>query len=270
MADQLDRVRRMRKWCANFGAKPVPLVSVNDKVKPNGEEYGGKAPLGKGWGLRDHTDQDFIYKGKKENAWLKNGDMRNVGFQLGEASQGIADIDLDCEAAVERAADFFADLQPVEFGRGGVRTHMLLRLTEIPEDIRPRYTGLLEDGSTAIELRTGCGTTKDGERVQFQTMALGIHPDTGEKLVFFGEPPQHYDDFPSVPFSEVLSRFGKLCEAISARKVWEQQRPHKPRPDTPRPAYTGDDLKERIRSALPPLSQICAEYAGDTPSWGGL
>ena len=261
-----DRIRRMLTWCETLGVKPLPLATTNDKTKTDGSKYGGKAPIGKDWGLRDHTATEFIYHGPMTD-WIKDGDMRCVGFQLGPPSGGLIDIDLDSEEACDRAGEFFGDLKPVEYGRGGVRTHILLRASDIPDDILAKYTGFLGK-QTAVELRTGYGETKDGDPIQLQSMILGHHPDTGEKLHFIGDSPQHHDDFPQVPFSDILSRFTALCDAIEARKVWVKQQPQKL--NSNRAAYTNDVLVERIRDALPPLSRMCADYAQDEPNGSSL
>ena len=260
-----DRIARMLAWCETLGVKPLPLATTNDKTKADGAKYGGKAPVGKDWGLRDHTAAEFVYHGPMTD-WVKEGDMRCVGFQLGPPSGGLMDIDLDSEAACDRAGEFFGDLQPVEYGRGGVRTHIMLRATDIPDDIAAKYTGFIGE-QTAIELRTGCGETKDGDPIQLQSMILGHHPDTGEKLHFIGDSPQAADDFPTVPFSDILARFTALCDAIDARKVWVKSKPRKL--NSTRSSYTHTDLAERIRQELPPLSQVCAEYAGDSPDGKG-
>lgn len=273
MTTDKDKIQRMLKWAEEIGVRPLPLHSTNHSQKKNGDWYGGKAPIGKGWGLREHTAEEFLYRHPKGNhgkAWLKNGEMRCVGFQLGPASKGLIDIDLDSEEAIDRADEFFGDLNPIQYGRGGIRTHMLLRVSDVPAEIQAKYTGMLkgDDGEeTGVELRTGYGLTKSGDPEQLQSMVMGRHPDTGEKLVWIGSPPRRFEDFPMQPFSNILERFSGLCDAIGARKVWVREAPRKAA--ISRRQFEDDGIVERIRSALPPLSVIAAEYAGDSPSGGG-
>ena len=269
---EINKIKEMLEWAKTIGVRPLPLHTTNHKQKRNGEWYGGKQPMGDGWGLRDHTAEEFVYKhpkGEFGRAWLQNGLMRNVGLQLGPASKGLIDIDLDSDEAIDRAAEFFGDLKPVQYGRGGVRTHMLLRVSDVGEDISAKYTGMMGKGKdeyTGIELRTGYGKTKDGDPEQLQSMVIGIHPDTGEELGWIGEPPERFEDFPTEPFSKILERFAALCDAIGARKVWVRDLPQ--RVAITRRQFDDTDFVERVRSALPPLSVIAAEYAGDTPGRG--
>ena len=268
-----QKIEKMLAWCKELGVRPLPLVSTNDKQKADGTWYGGKAPVGTDWGIKAHPPSAFIYRSPAKCAqeWLKAGDMRCVGFQLGPASGGLIDIDLDCPAAIERAAEYFGDLNPVEYGRGGVRTHMMLRATQIPDTIQTKYTGMIpsEEGeNVGVELRTGYGKTKSGDPAQLQSMVLGYHPDSGERLEFMGGSPRRFEDFPSVPFTELLARFGSLCDAIGARKVWARQAPRQL--DASRRQWADDGLVDRVRAALPPLSVLCAEYAGDGGTSGRL
>ena len=261
----------LQEWAQRIGVRIVPLVSINDTKDSKGRTSGGKRPVGKDWGIRHYDAKEFVFtaretRGQPKDSPFKAGEYKNIGFVLGPPSKGLVDIDLDCEAAIARAGEFFGDLGCVEFGRSGKRTHLMLRATMVPEDVATRYTGMVNDGdgneSVGIEFRTGHGKTRTGDPFQLQTMTRGFHPDTWEQIEFIGRPPSRFEDFPQVSFSEILERFGALCDAIDARKVWIKpervQKQHVSRMN-----WEDDDKKLEILGRLPPLSVMCAEYAGD-------
>ena len=74
------------------GWKPVP---VSRKTKK---------PIGKGWHKRPFDPAQF------------NGNAQNVAVQLGEASNGLVDVDLDCMDAIGLATEFLPPTDAI-FGR---------------------------------------------------------------------------------------------------------------------------------------------------------
>ena len=74
-------------------------------------KYMEKAPAISGWSDRTLTNTDII-------ADFPTGQDQNIGVVLGKASQGIVDIDLDCQEAILMASMFLPDTGMV-FGRDG-------------------------------------------------------------------------------------------------------------------------------------------------------
>ena len=157
-----NQIQDMLEWCEQLGVKPLPLVSINDKYDANRDRWdGGKRPsVGDDWGNKVIDPANFRYyrpgRFNQKQEFIKPGQMRNVGFQLGAASGGLIDVDLDSPEAVERAHEFFGDIHPVEYGRNGVRTHMMFRVSDIPEDIHTVYVSVLknEKGEEGNSYRT--------------------------------------------------------------------------------------------------------------------
>lgn len=247
-----------------IGFRLVPLMTTNDKKNGDGSWYGGKRPVGANWGERVYKAGDFIYRHPKQygEAHVEAGDMRNRGLLLDGDKSRMMDIDLDSPEAIEAAGEHFGDLKLLEFGRGGVRTHMLFRAAEgtIPDDLPQKYEGYLsgDDGQqrTACELRCG------GEGKQTQTMIpRSIHPDTGEKLEWMCDAPKSYEDVPEIDFGEILKRFDAMCAAIGVRMGWKSEAA--PQADYSHSKQWDDDgVADRIREALS-LSELAEQIAGD-------
>ena len=77
---------------AKRGWKPVPMSRQTKK------------PIGKEWQKRPFDQAQF------------NGNSENIGIQLGEVSGGLADVDIDCMAAIEFAPEFLPPTNAI-FGR---------------------------------------------------------------------------------------------------------------------------------------------------------
>ena len=196
------------QWARRLGWRIVPLDGKNPGVS------------GKGWGLRDHSPSE----------WTRNRNgikPTNYGVVLGEASNNLVDIDLDSPEALAAAPYIFDDFNPVFFGRGGVRTHMIFTATDVPKEAKDLYLGMKidRDGKSykSVELRTGFGYDAKGKKIELQTMIPpSVHPSTSEKIEFFGDPPKQPEDLPIVPWSVFLERYELLCFSIGAEMSWKQ------------------------------------------------
>jgi hypothetical protein len=104
----------------------------------------GKAPVtGAGWQDRPTEEEDLP-------RWWGDGAGLNIGVQLGGASGGLVDVDLDCAEALA-AADLFLPATGAVFGRAGApRAHRLYVCPGAP-DLRLRAP----DGKALAELRAG-------------------------------------------------------------------------------------------------------------------
>ena len=134
-----NRVEAARGYLA-FGFAPVPIPARQ------------KGPLMTGWQNFRATPADVAthFKG-----------TGNLGILLGEASQGLTDVDLDCPETVE-LADVFLPVTGAEFGRPSkARSH---RLYNSPAARTKRFKCPLT-GATLVELRSDGGLQKgEGER----------------------------------------------------------------------------------------------------------
>ena len=126
-----NRVEAARGYLA-FGFAPVPIPARQ------------KGPLMTGWQNFRATPADVAthFKG-----------TGNLGILLGEASQGLTDVDLDCPETVE-LADVFLPVTGAEFGRPSkARSH---RLYNSPAARTKRFKCPLT-GATLVELRSDGG-----------------------------------------------------------------------------------------------------------------
>ena len=115
---------------------------------------------------------------------------------------------------------------------------------------------------TAIELRTGFGYNKKGNPNSTQSMVMGIHPDNGEILEFINKP-ETREDIPVIPFAEALDRFNRFSEALGCRKTWINDRAKKLDITRKTGSKGEDEFLKKLKEALPPLSEVCAEYVGE-------
>jgi hypothetical protein len=145
------------------GWKPVPVP------------YREKAPTDRGWHKQSIT--------KANAAQHFNGQRMNVGVQLGRASGGLTDVDLDCEEALALAKHLLPPT--VTFGRSSKPSSHRLYVTDLCETESKaviRYSeprALARDSEkppTLVELRIGAGDKGA------QTIAPGsVHP-SGEPV----------------------------------------------------------------------------------------
>lgn len=120
------------------GWNPVPIV------------YRGKRPIGEGWQLRRITVETAPQ--------YFNGAGYNIGLQLGAASGGLTDVDLDCAEAIA-VASYVLPATKAIFGRQSKRASHRLYVTELCRETDaaafqlrdPRTKGIL------VELRIGAG-----------------------------------------------------------------------------------------------------------------
>jgi Bifunctional DNA primase/polymerase, N-terminal len=151
------------------GWKPVPV------------QYRKKMPIGGGWQTQEITranvGQHF------------NGHRINIGVQLGHASGGLTDVDLDCEEALHLAEELLPPTNAIFGRRSRARSHWLYvtdlcdteETAAIRYDVPRELTGELEEDTLLVEIRIGAADRGA------QTVAPGsIHPS--------GEPVRWDDD----------------------------------------------------------------------------
>src|SRR5262245_4415797 len=120
---------------AKRGWKPVP---VSRKTKK---------PIGTDWQTRAFDVRQF------------NGNAQNVGIQLGEASKGLADVDLDCREAIGLALEFLPSTPSIFGHRSRPMSHMLfvsdLYKTETKAALQYKEIIGGKQGPMIVELRVG-------------------------------------------------------------------------------------------------------------------
>jgi putative DNA primase/helicase len=185
-ADPLAAARAFLKR----GWKPVPVA------------YRQKRPIGDGWQNREITPVNV--------AEYFEGEPMNIGVQLGRASGGLTDVDLDCDEAILLAQDLLPPTDAV-FGRHSKASSHWLYVTDLCETEQKaaiRYTepkALARDPdkpAVLVELRIGAGDKGA------HTMAPGsVHP-SGERVGW-----EHEGEPAEVSGSDLQRRVGALAAA---------------------------------------------------------
>jgi putative DNA primase/helicase len=164
------------------GWKPVPVHRKTKKA------------MGKGWQKRPFTPGQF------------DGNAQNVGIQLGEVSNGLVDVDLDCTAAIGFALEFLPATDAVFGHPSKPCSHQLyvsdLYKTETTAAIQyPQYIGG-KASAMVVELRIG------GNGRGATTVAPPSMHETGERVEWVrdGEPAR-------VAGAELMQRVRKLAVA---------------------------------------------------------
>lgn len=132
-----------------------------------------KKPYGSGWThLRWESAEQVEASFKK---WAEKG-INNLGLHVGEASNGLVDVDLDHVTAL-RLRDRFLPPTPMESGRtGNPRSHRWYQVEgALPATRRYKLPG----GEVSVELRSGKG---------LQTMIPPSIHDSGQRVTWEGEP----------------------------------------------------------------------------------
>lgn len=138
----------------------------------------GKAPLGAQWQTR--TDEP--------SAFAPN---ENVGVRLGEPSNNLVDVDLDCAEAVLLAPRFLP--QTATFGRASKpQSHYLYHVDKPPKKATTKI------GGVPLELRSTGG----------QTVFPPSTHESGEPIVWATNPPPT-----TLPLDELLAAWGRLTAA---------------------------------------------------------
>lgn len=160
-ASQTPNINPMLTAALEYLARGIRCVPLYPK---------SKKPVGSGW-QNQLLDADALAK-----AFINS---RNLGILNGVPSGGQADVDLDCDEALNLVR-YFLRRTECEFGRGGVKTHRLYQVTpaDFPTVQFRDPTVKDETKSMLVELR-GTGT---------QTMAPpSVHPDTGQTLQWYAK-----------------------------------------------------------------------------------
>ena len=147
---------------------------------------GEKGPRDKGWNKSRELPENLA-------AYFDDG-HQNIGLQLGEPSEWIADVDLDCPEAVELADQYLPPTDCVTGREGRERSHWWY-YCEGAETCRLNDP---VDGSTIVELRSTGQQTVIGP---------STHPDGGQYDLLRGEPA-------SVPYEELRERVEALHCAV--------------------------------------------------------
>lgn len=138
-----------------FGWSPIPVP------------HKSKRPSGSEW-------QNLRITQATAWQWF-NGEAQNIGVLLGEASGGLADIDLDCDEAIAVAASFFPRTRI--FGRASKRFSHRLYKTELNDPVATiKFQDVQKPAKVILEIRIG------GAGKAAQTIFPGsIHP-SGEAI----------------------------------------------------------------------------------------
>jgi hypothetical protein len=115
---------------ARRGWKPVP---VNRKTKK---------PIGSGWETRPFAPAQF------------NGNAQNVAVQLGTASGGLTDVDLDCTDAIGFAPEFLPATEAI-FGRRSKPCSHQLYVTDLYQTEKKAVLNFKGPAGVIVELRIG-------------------------------------------------------------------------------------------------------------------
>ena len=166
------------KYYLHRGWQPIPIA------------HRSKNPKLSGWQKLKLIESDLLKH--------FNGKPQNIGILLGEASNGLTDIDLDSPEAV-KIADYFLPKTEAVFGRASkVRSHRLY-ISDFPKIEKFEY------GDTIVEIRSTGG----------QTVFPGSTHTSGEVIEW------QNDGEPLRVDAKALRRsVGRLAAACIISKVW--------------------------------------------------
>jgi hypothetical protein len=144
---------------ARRGWKPVPLHRKTKK------------PIGKGWQTRPFDPTQF------------NGNAINIAVQLGAASGGLVDVDLDNQLAIGFAPEFLPATAAI-FGRRSKPAAHQLYVSDLCQSEKAATIQYKDGNAVIVELRIGAGN-----KGAATTMPPSMHP-SGELVqwVHDGEP----------------------------------------------------------------------------------
>ena len=140
----------------------VALDYIGRGWSPIPVRFRGKKPL--------HDDWSKLRITRETAARYFNGAQLNVGVLMGEASGGLADVDLDCPEALALAARFLPPTGSV-FGRKGKPGSHRLFTSAVPKTVQFQDP---DGGGMLLELRSSGGQTvfppsihESGERIDW-------------------------------------------------------------------------------------------------------
>ena len=177
---QSNRARRGADLNAE-SARDAAHQYLERRWKPLPIPHGQKAPTAVGWPTWDITPENV------DDHFASS--RQNIGLQLGRASNGLTDIDLDCNEAIALAAYLLPTTDAVFGRRSRRRAHWLfqtdLHETEEGATIQYREPNSL-GGAMLVELRIGAGDKAA------QTLAPPSTHPSGETIEWdeAGEPKQ--------------------------------------------------------------------------------
>ncbi len=182
--------------------------------------------LARGW---NPVPVHYRKKNPIENEWQKliitesniatyfNGAKLNVGVQLGPNSNGLTDIDLDCDEAIHLAHHFLPKT-PAMFGRKSKPTsHLLYTIDDAPADkaVLKLTDKIGKDAKGVVELRMGSGSKGA------QTVFPGSTHDSGEIIEWVrDETPTHSD------YATLKLAITKIAVGTILRRNWPGRSGH--------------------------------------------
>lgn len=203
----------------------------------------GWTPIPVGYRTKQPTEKEWTHfqVSQERLDHFFGSDSINIGVLLGKPSNGLIDIDLDCDEAVQLAPRFLPPT--IYFGRkSNPQSHWLYICTPIPKT--EKFTG--DDNSMILELRsTGCQTIFPGS----------VHPG-GEKIDW--EPSQKSEP-QQVPFDVLRQSVRHLAAAALLLRSWNEGSR-----DDIATALSGGLLREKWNpEAVDQLVEILCDAASD-------
>jgi len=188
-------VAEQAAWYLDRGYVPLPIAPRQ------------KAP-GEGWNLRTVETA----RASLDRDW--GNSQQNLGIRLGDASDGLVDVDLDCEEVVRIGARFLPRTG-MSFGRQSApRSHAIYRCPGVKTEkffdpLKPEN----QEHGTLVEIRgNGCQTVFPGS----------VHP-SGEKVRFENEEPGVPADVRAYELSRAV---GRLAAAALLGRYWPRKGRH--------------------------------------------
>jgi Bifunctional DNA primase/polymerase, N-terminal len=171
--------------------------------------YKKKNPIGDEWQKLIITESNI--------ATHFNGAKLNVGVQLGPNSNGLTDIDLDCDEAIQLAPHFLPKT-PAMFGRKSKPTsHLLYTIDDAPADkaVLKLTDKIGKDAKGIVELRMGGGSKGA------QTVFPGSTHESGEIIEWVrDETPTHSD------YATLKLAVTKIAVGTILRRNWPGRSGH--------------------------------------------
>lgn len=159
--------------------------------------YRQKAPLIKGWSERTIKDFD-------ESEYCN---QTNIGIVLGDASNGLVDIDLDCPEALAIAHRFLPSTGRIFGRKSKPKSHWLYQVENCGKSKKYEYEGtLVEYRANGAQTVFPPSTNPTGEVIQFDVK----------------------DELSLVATEELLSSAGRLAAACLLAKHWHEGQRHQP------------------------------------------
>ena len=239
----LGRAKRVIQWGEKLHWKLIPLL--------------GKDPsqcLGADWGTKTPRAADF---------YAATG-LTNIGVQVGPISDGLCDFDIDTDdnRAVSILLDYVLEHDPIIISRGGMARHLLMKITDRPDDTLLTTHKYWEfyGGDDKLNLRLG-GRDETGKDASVQTMIWGTHPTTHQKLDW-NWMPHTADDVPPIPWANLIAIWENVGEDLHAK-------PSSAKMSVVTPEQAAYYAAEADSRGYPKMSWLCQQLSGYSYRVGG-